>query len=323
MNRRTKRKVKRKLRVKRILLLLLLVFISIAGYYFYDTYQAINRSYNDLNREKSNLREEVVSIGKDPISILLMGIEDYTSGGANGRTDVLMVATFNPNNDNLKLLSIPRDTLVELDDEGKLGKINAAHAFGGKELTIEVVEKFLELPIDYYASVDFDAFENIIDIFGGVEVEVPFDFKQKSIDGEMHYFYEGPMELNGAEALSFVRMRKADPLGDIGRNQRQQLVIKSLADKALSLGTITKLNDIAKEIGENVETNIKITDAVSLLNKFPNFSGKNIDTVVLETYPDRYNGASVQIADEESLEEVKNILSEHLGLSRSTVSKCT
>lgn len=317
MNRKARKKARKKRRLRKMrvaILFFVLAILCVGGYMVFDTYHAINKSYDDLGREKSDLRETVVSIGKDPISILILGIEDYSTGGKNGRTDALMVATFNPDDGRVKLLSIPRDTLVEIDNEGTLAKINAAHVFGGVEGTINTVEKFLEIPIDYYASVDFDGFVNIIDILGGVEVDVPFDFSQDSLDGEMHYFYEGPMELNGKEALAFVRMRKQDRLGDIGRNQRQQQVVKGVVEKALSLGTITKIGDIADEIGENVQTNLRITDGVALLDKFPNFSNNSIDTVVLKTYPDRYKGASVQIADDESLEEVQMILKEHLGL---------
>lgn len=253
MKRIEKRKQKKKQRRRKILLGIFLFFLLIFGYGVYmtiDAYQAVNESYDDLGREKSDLREEPVAIIEDPFSVLLLGIENYSSGGNNGRTDAILVATFNPDDQRVKLLSIPRDTLVEINEEGRLGKINSAHVFYGIEGTIKTVEKFLDIPIDYYAAVDFDGFVNIVNILGGVEVNVPFDFSQDSLDGKMYYFYEGKMELNGDEALAFVRMRKQDPEGDIGRNKRQQEVIKGIVDKAFSLSTITKINDIADEIGE-------------------------------------------------------------------------
>lgn len=317
MKRIEKRKQKKKQRRRKILLGIFLFFLLIFGYGVYmtiDAYQAVNESYDDLGREKSDLREEPVAIIKDPFSVLLLGIENYSSGGNNGRTDAILVATFNPDDQRVKLLSIPRDTLVEINEEGRLGKINSAHVFYGIEGTIKTVEKFLDIPIDYYAAVDFDGFVNIVNILGGVEVNVPFDFSQDSLDGKMYYFYEGKMELNGDEALAFVRMRKQDPEGDIGRNKRQQEVIKGIVDKAFSFSTITKINDIADEIGQNVQTNFKVTDGPAILKQWSGFSKNNIDTIKLETYSDRYNGASVQIADPESLEEVKVILKGHLGL---------
>lgn len=324
MKRVEKHRKAKKQRRRKMALGILLFGLLIVGYGIYmvlDTFQAVNKSYDNLGREKSELREESVSIVKDPFSILLLGIEDYSSGGKNGRTDAILVATFNPEDKRVKLLSIPRDTLVEINEEGRLGKINSAHVFYGIEGTIKTVENFLEIPIDYYAAVDFDGFVNIINILGGVEVNVPFDFSQDSLDGKMYYFHEGKMELNGDEALAFVRMRKKDPEGDIGRNKRQQEVIKGIVDKVFSFSTITKINDIAKEIGHNVQTNFRITDGPILMKQMSGFSKSNIDTIKLETYSDRYNGSSVQIVNPESLDEVKKILKEHLGLLDKNVVK--
>lgn len=322
MQRSEKRKQRKKQRKRRILFAVIILLLCIIGYGIYvtfDTYHALNETYDDLGREKSDLREAPISINKDPFSILLLGIEDYSSGGKNGRTDAILVATISPEDKTVKLLSIPRDTLVEINEEGRLGKINSAHVFYGKTGTIKTVENFLEIPIDYYATVDFDGFVNIVDILGGVKVNVPFDFSQDSLEGNMYHFYEGEMELDGNEALAFVRMRKQDPEGDIGRNKRQQEVIKGMVDKAFSFSTLTKINDIAETIGENVETNFKISDGLGLLKHFSGFSANQIETVKLETYPDRYNGASVQIVDPESLEDVQTTLKEHLGLVQSNI----
>lgn len=317
MGRTELRRRRKKKRLRKLLIaffIVLFVIISFGTYYIINTYQSLNESYTDLGREKSDLREKPVEIGRDSFSVLLLGIEDYASGGKNGRTDVIMIATFNPEDKSAKLVSIPRDTLVEIYPDGKLGKINSAHVFGGKEATIKTVEKFLEIPIDYFASVDFDGFVNIIDILGGVEVNVPFDFTQHSVDNKVYHFHKGKMELNGDAALQFVRMRHQDPAGDLGRNVRQQEVIKGIVDKITSLGTITKLDDLAEEIGKNVETNFKITQGPKLFSQLSGFSTSNIEQLKLETYSDRYKGASVQITKPESLEEVKKLLKQHLGL---------
>src|SRR5690606_29541403 len=113
------------------------------------------------------------------------------------------------------------------------------HVYGGKRMTIETVEQFLDIPIDYYATVNFEAFKNIVDVLGGITVDVPFDFQQNSDDrvAEKLQFYEGEMELDGRYALAYARMRMEDPRGDIGRNERQQQVIEAIIDKALSPAT--------------------------------------------------------------------------------------
>ena len=316
-----RKNVKRKRRLRTGFVVVLVLFLSIVvfgAYLALQTYQAASDSYNDLDgREKSDLREEKVSITDDPVSILLMGVEDYSSGGGNGRTDTLMVATFNPSDKRLKLLSIPRDTLVEIAGKGTEDKITHAHVFGGKEMTINTVESLLDIPIDYYAAVNFDAFKNIVDILGGITVDVPFSFQQNSDDrvAEKLQFYEGEMELDGRYALAYARMRLEDPRGDIGRNERQQQVITAIIDKALSVGTVTKIDDLAKEVGSNVETNMKVSEGLSFLKEYSNFRTSNIDRLTLETHGQMINGVSYQIYDEQSLAEVQDALKQHLEIA--------
>lgn len=315
-----KKKKRRVRRLRLTLFIILLLFLGVVGFGGYiavQTMQAASESYDDLGREKSDLRESVVSISKDPVSVLIMGVEDYSTGGDNGRTDTLMLATFNPSDEKLKLVSIPRDTLVEIVGRGTEDKINHAHAFGGKEMTIDTVENLLGIPIDYYATVNFDAFKNVVDILGGITVDVPFNFQQNSDDpkAEKLQFYEGEMELDGRYALAYARMRYEDPRGDIGRNERQQEVIQAMIDKALSLGTITKIDDIAREVGNNVETNIKMSEGLGFFKQYSNFRASSIDKLNLETYATTINGISYQIVDEEALYELQQELKDHLEIA--------
>lgn len=314
---RKKRKIRRRRLFFFIIILMFIGLLGIGGYAAVQTMMAASKSYDDLGREKSALRAEAVSISDDPVSILLMGVEDYSTNGDNGRTDTLMVATFSPNDERLKLLSIPRDTMVEIAEKGTQDKITHAHAFGGKEMTIETVENFLDIPIDYYATVNFDAFKNVIDILGGITVDVPFDFEQNSDDrkAEKLQFYEGEMELNGRYALAYARMRYEDPRGDIGRNERQQEVIQAIIDKALSVGTVTKIDDLAQTVGNNVETNMKVSEGLSFFNQYKGFSTSKIDKLTLDTHPERINGVSYQIVEDSSLAEIQAELKAHLEIA--------
>ena len=316
MAQRVVRTVKKK-KIRKTVLLILIAIIAVVGYGIYmavTTYMAASNSYDDLGREKSALRDEAVSIRKDPVSILIMGVEDYSSDGDHGRTDTLMLATFSPNDERLKLLSIPRDTLVDIVGRDQKSKINHAYAFGGKKMTIETVEQLLDIPIDYYATVNFDAFKNIVDILGGITVDVPFSFEQNSDDrkAEKLQFQEGQMDLDGRHALAFARMRMSDPRGDIGRNERQQTVIKAIIEKAVSPSTITKIDDIVEVIGDNVETNMRIREGLAFYKTYSDFKTSQIDQITFQTMPERINGISYQVADEASLEEAKTILKQHL-----------
>ena len=322
MKRLAVRKTKKKRKLRKLTLFILILFIgviSFGGYKIFETYNAASKSYNDLGREKSDLRDQTVTISKDPVSVLLMGIEDYSTDGANGRTDSLMLITFNPKDERMKLLSIPRDTYVDIVGHGTTDKINHAHAFGGKKMTIDTVENFLDIPVDYYAAVDFDAFINIIDILGGITVDVPFDFEEKTMAPGSRWveFHEGPMEVDGEEALAFARMRKMDPNGDKGRAERQQEIIKAIVDKATSLSSIAKIDEIAKEIGNSIETNLHISEGLGFYKAYPNFSPSNIDQISYESHSERINGVVYEIVEQESVEEVKEILRDHLELKDS------
>ncbi len=327
MNRKDMKKVKKKKKrpiLRRILGLFLLLFIGVGlyiGYVFYQTMDAANDSYDDLGRDKSKLRDYAVNISNDPVSILLLGVEDYSSGGKGGRSDTLMVATFNPEDQTMKLLSIPRDTRVEIPEEG-LDKINHSFSKGGKELTIETVEDFLEIPIDYYATVNFDGFKNIVDIVGGITVNVPFDFTQNSDDrkAEVLEFYEGPMELDGRYALAYARMRMQDPNNDIGRNERQQEVVKAVIKEVASAGTLFKVDQLTDEVGKNIETNMKVSELLGFYQKYSNFSTSNIETIKLDGVGQKIDGVSYWLPEEESVIETQDILKSHLGMQTSGLS---
>lgn len=324
MNRKEMKKVKKRKKniIKRLLFLFLFIFLCIGGYMgylAYKTIQAADESYSELDRgSKSKLREVEVSAGKDPISILLMGIEDYSSGGSNGRTDSLLVATLNPDTKTMKLLSIPRDTEVYIEEKGENDKINHAYVFGGKESTIETVENFLDIPIDYYATVNFNAFKDVIDEIGGITVDVPFDFWEKSDEtNERIYFTEGDMQLDGEEALAYARMRKRDPRGDFGRNERQQQILAASVDRLMSPTNLLKIDDIAEHIAQNVETNMVISDALGIQQKYKNFSSADIEKMTIEGEDDYQGGVYYFKADDEALEDLKLELKTHLGLTES------
>ena len=312
---RTMRKKKKRIWTK-IILFLMVILLAVGGYgayVFYQAMKAANESYSELERgEKSELREEAVKIGKEPVSILLLGVEDYASGGDGGRADTIMVATFNPDLKTMKLLSIPRDTKVYIPSKDKEDKIN--HSFNaGKESTIATVENLLDIPIDYYATVDFQGFKTIIDEIGGVDVEVPFDFWEYT-DGwprEKIYFEEGLRHLNGQEALAYARMRKRDPNGDFGRNDRQKQIIKAMVDSLVKPKNLLKIDEIAKHASDNIETNVKASEGISFITKFTSFSSDSIKNLTLEGEDETSSGTYYFIPDEEALEALKTELQDH------------
>ncbi|GAA3319168.1 hypothetical protein GCM10020331_024960 [Ectobacillus funiculus] len=144
-----------------------------------------------------------------------------------GRSDTLLVITLNPRTKSMKMVSIPRDTYTEIVGKGKSDKINHAYAFGGIDMSVNTVENFLNIPIDYYIEVNMAGFKDIVDAVGGVDVVNDLDFFHSLVI----IFAKGPIHLNGEEALVYSRMRKQDPRGDFGRQMRQRQIIKAVIQK--------------------------------------------------------------------------------------------
>lgn len=309
---------KRKKKRKRIILLFVSIFlfsiIGYAGFVIFNTYTALNSSYAD-GREKSEMREEQVKVSDDPFSVLILGIEDYSGENDRGRSDTIMVATFNPKTENMKLVSIPRDTLVNIPGMENQDKINHAYSKGGREETIETVEKFMNIPIDYFAMVNFKGFTKVVDEVGGVTVDVPFDFNDIDQKWNRYYFKKGDQTLNGNEALVYARMRKKDPRGDFGRNLRQRQIIAGLIDKVSSPKIIFKIDDIAEVVGENIETNMPIGEAIAFRKKFSDFNKSKIDQLEIKGEDDYRNGVYYFVPDEEEMQLTKDQLRQHLELS--------
>ncbi|MDC3417754.1 LCP family protein [Aquibacillus salsiterrae] len=315
---------------RKLLYFLLILFLSslgVGGYFFYEMYTAANKSFTDLERagNKSSLRKQEVTIGDDPLSILLVGVENYSTGGQNGRADTLIVVTLNPETDSMTMTTIPRDTMVEINQVEEYAgthKINAAYTFGsisgygGSKLTVETVENLLDIPIDKYIAVDFEGFKDIVDALGGVTIDVKEGFWEKNIyqNNERIYFEQGPMHLNGEEALAFVRMRKRDVNVTYPREERQRQFIRAVMDETISAGTILKVDKISDILGENIETNFKPKEIYGLERTYASASSNQVETLNIEGTNERVNGLIYFVPNETGLATISEQLKQQLQL---------
>ncbi|RHB49740.1 LCP family protein [Exiguobacterium sp. AM39-5BH] len=247
-----------------VLGLVLLIGGSAFGYFVYKANETAENANSELTRgDKSERRDETVDLTKDHFSVLLAGVD----GGASleeGRTDSLMVATFNKESRQVTLVSIPRDSYVDVvttDGEFK-DKINHAYSYGGIDTTIATVEKLFDIPVDYYATINFDGIEDLVDAVGGVEVDVLIPISGRAT-GNVE-LEPGVQTLNGKEALAYARMRKDDPEGDVGRAKRQQQVLEAIINEATTINSFTKLNRIMNAVGNNIRTNMSLSEASQL-----------------------------------------------------------
>ncbi len=244
--------------------------IGVAVHYLYDTSRELSKEIYDplpiVHLSPSNTSDtenqngenvEQVDVGhvnlQQSFTILVIGVD--RRGNDKGRSDVLMVATVNPNAKTTWMMNIPRDTRTTMMGADIEDKVNHAYAYGGAAMTIASVEHLIGIPIDYYIKVDMEGFQQLIDTIGGIEVNNTIDFQYEGYD-----FPLGDLDLQGNEALAYVRMRYDDPQGDLGRNERQKLVVKAIMNNLLHVQNVFKLNKIVKAIEEHVKTNLTFED---------------------------------------------------------------
>jgi len=151
------------------------------------------------------------------------------------------------------MLSVPRDTLVGIPGAGE-DKLNSAFAYGGPDLTVQTLENLTDVPIDNYAVINFSGVEEVVNSLGGVTVEVEQQI-DVGVEGQKFSIPPGARELNGAQALAYVRYR-GGPTADIGRIGRQQRFLSALAREAVSPGNLLRLPATARAAWSNVETNM-------------------------------------------------------------------
>ena len=245
---------------------LALVFITVVGIYVFDVYRNIdsttNEIYEPVDEEVEQVRSSSADLSsKEPISILLLGVDTGDLGRTErGRSDTMMVVTVNPNTKKSTLLSIPRDTYTEIVGYGTNDKLNHAYAFGGNSMAINSVQNLLDIPIDYYVTVNMAGIQEIVNAVGGVDVVSPLTFTSTG-----YTFYEGDVtHLDGAAALAFARMRYEDPNGDTGRQARQRLIIEGVVDKVTSASILVNYQNILGSLSNNVQTNFQMKDYLAL-----------------------------------------------------------
>jgi polyisoprenyl-teichoic acid--peptidoglycan teichoic acid transferase len=293
----------------------LICFATYGIYLAKQAENAMNNSYETDERNGSDKRDEKVTPIEDNVSILFIGIDDSEGrgqGAENSRSDALILATLNVETKTIKTLSIPRDSYVYIPYKNRKDKITHAHAYGGTLATIETVEELLDIPVDYYVRMNFDAFIDVVDALGGITAEVPYDVLE--LDEHENFsvnLKKGTQKLNGSEALALARTRKQD--NDIERGKRQQEILKAIAVQAAKPTSILKYDDVLDAVSDNMKTNMTFSEMKSFLNYLSN-GAPRIDSVYLAGSDDMSTGIYYYQLEDESLNDAKSILKRHLGL---------
>lgn len=301
---RTRRK--KKWSIWKILIVIALVFIlAVVGYVLAVYLHAKNTVNNEMHNPVKAID---TSIGKDKLkdndtlNILLLGID--AEEDENGRSDAIMVLTVDPKGDEMQIVSIPRDTRTEIVGKNVQDKINHAYAFGGAEMSIDTIESFLDMELDYYVSMNMDGFKNLVDELGTITVSSDKEWSDSEYD-----FNFGKNTMDGDKTLAFVRMRKQDSDGDFGRNKRQREVIQGLVNQGASVASVPKLTNLVSILGKNMETNLDMGDMQKLLLNYQG-ARKNISEYQMTGEGTNIDGIYYLNVNETEVEKVHGMINE-------------
>ena len=298
------------LKVTGIILLILVIGVGVYAYNVYSSLKSAVTTMNQpIDRKQSEKRQEPVALtDKDPFSVLMLGVDERA--GDRGRSDTMIVLTVNPNNNSVKMLSIPRDTRTEIIGKGKVDKINHAYAFGGVPMSINTVENFLDIPIDYYMKVNMEGFRDIVNAVGGITVQNDLDF---TYDG--YHFTKGPLDLDGKKALAYSRMRYDDPRGDFGRQTRQRQIIQGVIKEGASVASLTNYSDIFNALSKNVKTNLTFNQMIDIQKNYKS-AGSNITQMEIKETGTKISGIYYGLVSDAEKQRVQNELKTQLELNK-------
>lgn len=285
--------------LKKVIAAVLVLLLAVGGYVGYlvwETYYAIRTVGVDREVPPGE------SVKDKPKAFLLLGVDSRAKTGTLN-TDVIMVAALNPATKSATVVSVPRDSLIQLDGY-KQQKANQFYAgflrsvkkdglsgeqaeLAAKEELRKMFGKMFGIPIDYAATINFKGFIDVVDALGGVTVDVDMDMRYVDrADGTNINLSKGVQKLNGQQALDFIRYRKSNDgknmSDDFSRNKRQGEVLAAIADKLKSFGGAAKLGSVISAVGDNMKTDMPSSEITQLFTTYFGIDKDNIEYIPLQ-----------------------------------------
>lgn len=300
---------------KKILLIIISLTIAIitiggvAAYAFISKIQApaveSKQSSSDVPALAAKPPEKKVT---NRINILLFGLDDGDpdNPGSPRRSDTMIVAGINPDDKNVTILSIPRDSKVTIPGRPGYDKITHAYFYGGPNLAVRTVEDNFNIPINYYIAINWKAFIRVVDILGGVDLTIEHDMNYDDpYENLSIHLKKGYQHLNGKQAGEYVRFRH-DELGDIGRVQRQEHFLKALTNQMFQAGTILKLPALVGTISQYVQTDMNTYTMVKIATIFKDMKADFLHTQMLPGDFATIDELSYWVPDKGELQKIVN-----------------
>lgn len=287
----------------RLILLLVVGAACFAGYLFWKTGDAID-NISGIEAEVPDSQ----SVKNKPVAMLLMGVDTRSGTSGSLNTDVLMVAAFDPKTKSATVVSIPRDSRIQMEGyrQRKVNAYYAAFISNAKEKDSKLTQAEAEhvareemksqlgdyfgIDIQYSALINFQGFADVVDALGGVNVNVDMDMDYDDHAGQPGgtsiHLKKGPQKLNGEDALGYVRYRKSNdgsnPSSDFDRNRRQSEVIGAITDELKSVGGISRLGSVIGAVGNNMKTDIPKSEIQNFIKIYFGIGKEAVTFIPLE-----------------------------------------
>lgn len=304
-------KTPKKRRWLKITLAVILVLLFAGGGYAYSIYHDAKQTVNDeMHKKVESIDHEVAKkkvSEQKPLNILLLGVDKRP--GDSGRSDALMVLSLDPKQNQMKIISIPRDTRTTIVGMGFKDKINHAYAYGGTDMSVATVENLLDIELDYYVQMNMQGLSEMVDAVGGITVNNKLDWYDEGYYKEGYHYEKGKIHLNGPKTMGYVRMRHLDPRGDFGRTERQRQVIQAIIDKGASIASINKIDNMLEVLGDNMATNMDFDDMKNLLFHYKDVR-KNVVSYMLKGNGTKIDGVYYLLVPEEEIQKVHGMIAE-------------
>jgi LCP family protein required for cell wall assembly len=289
------RRMKQRLRVLRLVVFCLVVgiFLAFISLVCYGGYRLVSSVYGDYQsmHQGYEQRQQQNCGAIDPAydgytNILVLGLDDGVNaeGAAGQRADAILLVSLDNTSGQVRFVSIPRDTLVQLPGQNKAARINTAYTAGGAPLAVRTADNLLGISIHQYVTIDMAALREIVDVLGGIDiyVEANMDYDDKEAGLSIH-IPKGYQHLDGEKAQEYLRYKNTE-LGDVGRMHRQQHFLKALHEKLVQPAALMKVPQLAEIFKQRIGTSAEIFDTGHLAHFLKSLAANDFQMRILPGY---------------------------------------
>lgn len=268
--------------------------------------------FEKLNAPRINIKggdtkeQSTFDIFKKRENILVLGVDSNgadTDPFENTRTDTIMLVSLDKATKTANIVSIPRDSKVYIDGHG-IDKINSAHALGGIDLALKTIQNMFGVRVDHYVLINYDGLKEIVKVLGTIPINVDKKMKYTDRAGRLYVNLEpGKQELDADQVEQFARFRH-DAVGDIGRMERQRMLVQGILTKLQSPESISKLPEVISVASQYIKTDMTIFDLTRYAGVAKNINTDNLVMATLPGHPSQNSYVSYWILEPDKVQNI-------------------